>query len=109
MGYGLNKKGYKYFDPINKRLYITMDTTFIESEHFYSPMVSNSVLQEEPRSEDLNWYVTAPTTVSTTDNSVDPATTTVSNPTDPVDDSTTHANGRQLGEPENDVKGIHEY
>jgi len=86
MGYGLNKKGYKYFDPINKRLYITMDTTFIESEHFYFPMVSNSVLQGEPRSEDLNWYVTAPTTVSTTDNSVDPATTTVSNPTDPVDD-----------------------
>ena len=44
LGYGINKKGYKCFDLINKRLYITMDATFIESEHFYSPMVSNSVL-----------------------------------------------------------------
>jgi hypothetical protein len=62
----------------------------------------------------------ADTTTSTTNNSVDPAdltTTTISNPTDPVDDnpalaiddSTTHANDRQLGEPENVVEGIHKY
>jgi len=37
LGYEPTKKGYKCFDLINKRLYITIDATFIEPEHFYSP------------------------------------------------------------------------
>lgn len=64
LGYGPTNKGYKCFDPVNKRLYITMDATFIESEHFYSPTVPNSALQEGSRREGLNWYLTTPATDS---------------------------------------------
>ena len=104
LGYGPTKKGYKCFDPINKRLYITMDATFIESEHFYSPTVPNSALQGECKREELNelnWYLTAPATVSTTDNSTNPAATSIG-------DSPAQAGERELEEAENDVEGIHE-
>lgn len=51
LGYALHQKGYKCFDPVTKRLYITMDVTFLESETFYTP---KSSLQGESQSgEDL--------------------------------------------------------
>ncbi|XP_073265014.1 uncharacterized protein [Populus alba] len=104
MGYGPTKKGYKCFDPINKRLYITMDATFIESEHLCSPTVPNSALQGECRREELNelsWYLTALTTVSTIDNSTNPTTTSSG-------DSPAQVDERELEEAKNDVEGIHE-
>ena len=42
-----------------------MDASFIEFEHFYSHMVSNSVLQEKSMNEELNWYMMALTTTMT--------------------------------------------
>lgn len=53
----------------------------------------------KPKSEDLNWHLTAPATVNTTDNPTSLVTT---------DDSPTHTDERQLGEPENDAEEIHE-
>jgi len=101
LGYEPTKKDYKCFDPINKRLYITMDATFIQSKHLYPPTVPNSALQGERRREDLNWYLTAPATVSTTDNSANPAAKSIG-------DSLAQADKRELEEVENDVEGIHE-
>ena len=37
-----------------------MDVTFLESEPFFSPIVSNSTLQGESMGKELNWYLTAP-------------------------------------------------
>ena len=55
LGYGVHKKGYHYFDPTNKRTYITMDVTFLESDTFFPSLASNSTLQEEHHDEDQNW------------------------------------------------------
>ena len=40
-----------------------MDVTFLESEPFFSPMVSNSALQGESMNKELNWYLAAPSSV----------------------------------------------
>ena len=42
LGYATNQKGYWCYDPTNRRHYVTMDVTFLESEMFYHP--SNSSL-----------------------------------------------------------------
>ena len=34
LGYGTNKKGYNCYDPNKKRVYVTMDVTFVESDNF---------------------------------------------------------------------------
>jgi hypothetical protein len=34
LGYGTNKKGYHCYDPNKKRVYVTMDVTFVESDNF---------------------------------------------------------------------------
>ena len=44
LGYVVHKKGYCCYDPTTKRTYVTMDVTFLESDTFYSPSVSNSSL-----------------------------------------------------------------
>ena len=58
LGYGLHKKGYRCYDPATNCVYITMDVTFLEFEPFYPSLVSNSDLQGETRSEELNWMMT---------------------------------------------------
>ena len=30
VGYALTQKGYKYFEPISKKMFVTMDVTFFE-------------------------------------------------------------------------------
>ena len=35
LGYSSQKKGYKCYDPINKRFFISRDVTFLENEPFY--------------------------------------------------------------------------
>ena len=57
------KKGYKCLDPTTNKTYITMDVTFLESEPFFSPMVSNSALQGESMKKELNWYLAAPSSI----------------------------------------------
>jgi len=36
VGYSSTQKGYKYWDPIGKRLFISMDVTFREEEPYYT-------------------------------------------------------------------------
>ncbi|KAJ8632465.1 hypothetical protein MRB53_025801 [Persea americana] len=53
-----NQKGYRCFDPITKRTYITMDVTFLETETFYPSPTAKSALQEELQDEEVNWLAT---------------------------------------------------
>ena len=54
LGYGSHKKGYRCYDPVNKRTYVTMDVTFLESDIFFSRQ-TNSPLQGENQDEAPNW------------------------------------------------------
>ncbi|KAL6315103.1 hypothetical protein AAG906_035311 [Vitis piasezkii] len=49
---------YRCYDPTNKRLYVTMDFTFLESKMFYHP--SNFSLQGKTHDEELNWFKDIP-------------------------------------------------
>jgi len=42
LGYGAHKKGYRCYDPVIRRLYTTMDVTFIESKNFFTFQSSHS-------------------------------------------------------------------
>ena len=55
LGYALYQKGYRCFDPITKRTYITMDVTFLEMETFYPSPATKSSLQGEFPNEEVNW------------------------------------------------------
>ena len=55
LGYAVHKKGCRCYDPTTKRTYVTMDVTFLESDTFYSPLVSNCSLQGEIQDEEQNW------------------------------------------------------
>ena len=55
LGYGTNKKGYRCYDPTKKRVYVTMDVTFVESENFYLSQ-STSPLQRETLDEEQKWW-----------------------------------------------------
>jgi len=56
LGYGTNKKGYRCYDPNKKRVYVTMDVTFVESDNFYSSQISTSPLQRETWDEEQKWW-----------------------------------------------------
>ena len=36
LGYGVNQKGYRCFDPIHNRMYTTMDCDFFEHSYYYT-------------------------------------------------------------------------
>ena len=46
VGYGINQKGYKCYDPSSKRFYISMDVVFYEKELFYQPPADLSLQGE---------------------------------------------------------------
>jgi hypothetical protein len=60
LGYSSQKKGYKYFDPINKKFYISRNIIFQENEPYYkreinekcSQQLSNEFLFSEPTGRD---------------------------------------------------------
>ena len=54
LGYVAHKKGYRCYDPTTRRLYTTMDVTFIELENFFTSQSSCSSLQGEMMSEEQN-------------------------------------------------------
>ncbi|XP_075473306.1 uncharacterized protein LOC142504306 [Primulina tabacum] len=56
--YAMHQKGYRCFDPITKRTYITMDVTFLEADTFYPSLATKSSLQGEPPNEEVNWLAT---------------------------------------------------
>ena len=55
LGYAAHKKGYRCYDPATRRLYTTMDVTFIESKNFFTSQSSRFSLQGEMMSEEQNW------------------------------------------------------
>ncbi|KAI5418750.1 hypothetical protein KIW84_043103 [Lathyrus oleraceus] len=55
LGYGVHQKGHRCYDPITRRIYVTMDVRFLEFDHFYSSVSPNSSLQGETPEEESNW------------------------------------------------------
>ena len=55
LGYQNQQKVYRCYDPITRRLYTTMDVTFLKSEMFFIPQDNHSSLQGETQNEDQNW------------------------------------------------------
>ncbi|KAK3007336.1 hypothetical protein RJ639_016752 [Escallonia herrerae] len=66
LGYGNHKKGYRCYDPSTRRLYTTMDVTFLESEMFFSKSNYHSSLQGEKVCEEQNMWEGWPGFDSTT-------------------------------------------
>ena len=54
LGYGNQQKGYMCYDPTTRRLYTTMDVTFLETEMFSSPHNTHSSIQGETWTNDQN-------------------------------------------------------
>ena len=57
LGYGSHTKRYQCYDPFSRKLYVTMDVTFLETEYFFNEP-SPSVLQGENATEQqiLDWF-----------------------------------------------------
>jgi hypothetical protein len=53
-GYGSHTKGYWCYDPLTRKLYVTMDITFLEIEYFFNKP-SSSIFQGENRHEQHIW------------------------------------------------------
>lgn len=51
VGYGVHQKGYRCFDPVQKRVYTTMDCEFVETEYFYNHLRC----QGESPVDNLSW------------------------------------------------------
>jgi hypothetical protein len=46
LGYSSQKKGYKCYDPKEKRLYISRDVTFLENEPYYKEKINEEGIRE---------------------------------------------------------------
>ena len=53
LGYGVNQKGYKCFDPQQNQMYTTMDCEFFEHTYYYSQPGP----QGEKVSDDVSWLI----------------------------------------------------
>uniref|UniRef100_A0A803LPC8 Reverse transcriptase Ty1/copia-type domain-containing protein n=1 Tax=Chenopodium quinoa TaxID=63459 RepID=A0A803LPC8_CHEQI len=51
IGYGIYQKGYRCYDPIQKRVYTTLDCEFFEQTYYYTQLGP----QGENLSDDLSW------------------------------------------------------
>jgi hypothetical protein len=63
IGYGQNQKGYKCLNPVSKKLFVTMDVTFIKMESFFKGTMNHSqgeTLCENDKCENDNWSQTGP-------------------------------------------------
>ena len=52
IGYSEFQKGYRCYDPLHPKLHVTLDTSFHESEPYYSGGASGSSLQGARNSEE---------------------------------------------------------
>lgn len=53
LGYGINKKGYRCYDPKTRRMFTTMNCDFLETEFFYPNHLSGQ--GENYRLDPLSW------------------------------------------------------
>ena len=61
LGYGINQKGYRCFDPHTKKITTTMNCNFLETEFFYHTYLSSQGESEPGSSSDcLSWVVPLP-------------------------------------------------
>lgn len=51
VGYGRNQKGYRCYDPLNRRMYTTMDCEFLETNFYYNHLWC----QGKKRDDGLRW------------------------------------------------------
>lgn len=51
LGYGVNQKGYRCYDPIQDKIYTTLDCEFFEQSYYYTQLSP----QGESLSDDLSW------------------------------------------------------
>ena len=56
VGYGVNQKGYRCFDPKTNRVFVTMDCNFLETEYFYTHLSGQG---ESSGKDPLSW-ISAP-------------------------------------------------
>ena len=68
VGYAPTQKGYKCFDPISKKLFVTMDVTFFESKPFFA-----THLQGESTSEDSDLFKIEKTPTPNPNNLLEPS------------------------------------
>jgi len=47
VGYAPTQKGYKCFDPISKKMFVTMDVTFFESKPFFTTHLQGDSISED--------------------------------------------------------------
>ena len=55
LGYENQQKGYRCYDHTTRRLYTTMDVTFLETEMFFIPHNTHYSIQGETWTDDQNW------------------------------------------------------
>ena len=53
VGYGIQQKGYRCYDPVHNRMYTTMDCDFFEQSYYYTQPRP----QGENTSDDLSWLL----------------------------------------------------
>ena len=53
VGYAPTKKGYKCFDPISKKMFITMDVTFFEDKPFFGAHLQGGREREDSNDDDV--------------------------------------------------------
>ncbi|KAL9995478.1 putative RNA-directed DNA polymerase [Helianthus debilis subsp. tardiflorus] len=58
VGYGINKKGYRCYNPKTKHMHTTMDCDFLETQYYYSPQHSGQ--GEKAYSDTLSWLQPVP-------------------------------------------------
>ena len=58
LGYGINQKGYRCYDPITRKVVTTMNCNFLETEFFYHTNFSSQGESESEKTFDyLSWFV----------------------------------------------------
>lgn len=64
VGYGINQKGYRCFDPSSRKIITTMNCNFLESEFFYTTHLGrqgeNSDITSSSDLDNLSWLVSKP-------------------------------------------------
>ncbi|KAK2414048.1 putative mitochondrial protein [Trifolium repens] len=58
VGYSPTQKGYKCFDPKNKKMYVTMDVTFFENKYFFDDthLQVGNLKEDSFQTEDMSFF-----------------------------------------------------